>query len=99
MSFANRLKWARTRAGVTQQQIADQCGLSNRTLSALERGKAQSVLSDNLYCVADFLRVNPRWLVTGTGSPDDSESLSAEIDKLPPEQREALRHIIESMRR
>ncbi len=99
MGFATRLKWARDRAGVTQQQIANQCGISNRTISALEKGRAHDILGENLYCIADFLRVSPRWLVRGTGSPDDSDSLSAEIEKLPAEQREAIKHIIETMRR
>jgi transcriptional regulator with XRE-family HTH domain len=99
MAFATRLKWARDRAGVTQQQIADQCGISNRTISALEKGRAHDVLGDNLYCIADFLRVSPRWLIRGTGSPDDADSLSAEIGQLSTEQQEAIRRIIETMRR
>jgi transcriptional regulator with XRE-family HTH domain len=99
MSFAARLKWARKRAGVSQQQIADQCGLSNRTISALERGTAAGILGNNLYCVSDFIRVNPRWLVTGLGSPDDADSLGAEIEKMPPEQQEVIRRMIEAMRR
>lgn len=99
VAFATRLKWARDRAGVTQQQIADRCGLSNRTISALENGVAHDILGNNLFCVADFLNVSPRWLVTGIGAPDDADSLSVEISKLPAEQQDAIRRVIESMKK
>lgn len=99
MTFAARFKWARERAGVTQQQIADHCTISNRTISAWEQGVAKHIISDNLYCVADFIGVNPRWLATGKGTPDGEESIGAEFAKLPLEQQEAVRALISTLKR
>jgi transcriptional regulator with XRE-family HTH domain len=93
VTFAKRLKDARAAAGLTQQQIADACGLTKGAVSAWEQGVTDSILAENLFCVADALRVDPRWLATGVES--DVPSMAA----LPPEQQAAVRALIESLKR
>lgn len=99
MGFANRLQWARERAGVTQREIAEHCGISSRTVSAWETGKADDILGENLYCVADFLRVSPRWLVTGKGTADDPDELRSEMADMTAEQIGAVRALISALKR
>lgn len=93
VSFAKRLQEARARAEVTQQQLADACGLTKGAVSAWENGVTDSILAENLFCVADSLRVDPRWLATGQESP------TASLASLPPEQQDAVRALIQSLKR
>lgn len=44
MTFAKRLKDSRLAAGMTQRQLADKCGISDRTVSAWETGLAEGIL-------------------------------------------------------
>lgn len=103
VSFAKRLREAREAAGLTQQQLADACGISNRTISALERGLADGMLADNLFSVADKLHVDPRWLATGETYASSVPTSLAEIlrglESLPAEQQEAVRALVKSLRR
>lgn len=99
MDFSERFRWARARAEVTQQQIADRCGISNRTISAWERGQADGILAENLYCVADFLQVNPRWLATGQESPERESALGDAFAELPADQQQIVRTLISSLKR
>lgn len=93
VSFSKRLHEARTRAGLTQQQVADACGLTKGAVSAWENGVTDSILAENLFCVADALGVDPRWLATG------QESETASMAALSPEIRAAIRALIDSMKR
>lgn len=103
MSFAERLKEARTRAQVTQQDIADACGITTAAISKWENGKTEDVFADHIFCVADFLRVDPRWLATGRGpTPRPRTALDeivAGLEHLPAEQQEAVRALVQSLKR
>lgn len=50
---------------MTQGQLAELVGTSQAVISALE--KRDSKTSEQIFELADALRVNPRWLQTGTG--------------------------------
>ena len=93
VTFAKRLHDARAKAGMTQQQLADACGLTKGAVSAWENGVTDSILAENLFCVADALHVDPRWLATG------QESETASIATLSPEIQQAIRALIQSMKR
>ena len=97
MSFAKRLQEARARAGITQQQLADACHLTKGAVSAWENGVTDGILAENLFCVADTLHVDPRWLAVGEASA--SGDLVASMTELPPEQLAAVRALIQSMKR
>jgi len=100
VDFGKRFKRARKAAKKTQQEIADACGLSNRTVSAWESGVAEGIIADNLFRVADFLGVNARWLATGEEGDDlTSADLARLIQSLPPEKQEAVRRLIEALNR
>jgi transcriptional regulator with XRE-family HTH domain len=91
VTFAKRLHEARAKAGMTQQQLADACGLTKGAVSAWENGVTDSILAENLFCVADALHVDPRWLATGQDSGITS------ISTLSPEVQSAIRALIKSM--
>lgn len=67
-TLAERLKWARKRAGLTQQQVADAAGMTQPAYSDLESARSKS--SALIASLADALRVSALWLERGVGSPD-----------------------------
>jgi len=103
VSFAKRFKEARLAAGLTQRQLADACGISDRTVSAWETGVAEGIIAEHLFCVADKLGVNARWLATGEAEPSTVTPAVAElmrgIESLPPEQQAAVKALVQSLRR
>jgi DNA-binding XRE family transcriptional regulator len=93
MTFGERLKKARLAAGMTQQQLADACGLTNAMISKCEAGLTDAVLAPNLFAMADTLHVDARWLMTGQdGERNDMSSLT-------PEQRAAVRALVSTMKK
>jgi transcriptional regulator with XRE-family HTH domain len=99
VSFAKRLRESRQRAELTQLQVADACGLTKGAVSAWEQGVTDSILAENLFCVADVLRVDPRWLATGQESAAAvGADLAKGLAELPPEQQDAVRALIRSLK-
>lgn len=96
VNFAERFKWARTRSGLTQRDVAVHCGLTNRAVSAWENGRAAGMLAETLCCVADFLRVDARWLATGEGSPENQREPWGQLTE---DQRSAVKALISSMKK
>lgn len=61
----NKLKTARTNAGMTQQQLADASGVNIRQIRRVELGTsgAGNMSARNLLAIADILGVDPRELI------------------------------------
>lgn len=61
----NKLKTARTNAGMTQQQLADASGVNIRQIQRVELGasEAGNMSARNLLAIADVLAVDPRDLI------------------------------------
>lgn len=64
-NFAQKLKKARKDAGYTQEQVAQETGISRTIIAYLETGKREPSL-ENLGILADFYNVSVDWLL-GTG--------------------------------
>jgi transcriptional regulator with XRE-family HTH domain len=100
VTFAQRLREARLAANLTQEQVAEHCGITDGAVSAWERGQAHKIAAETLFCVADMLRVDPRWLIVGeTQGGEQSAALAQEIAALPDEQRAAVLALIRSLKR
>ena len=61
----NKLKAARTNAGMTQQQLADASCVNIRQIRRVELGtsEAGNMSARNLLAIADILGVDPRELI------------------------------------
>ena len=65
MEYRDRLKTARKYAKLTQAELAERIGVTQVTISDLERGKnASSTFS---FDMARLCGVNPEWLINGKG--------------------------------
>jgi transcriptional regulator with XRE-family HTH domain len=67
-TLAERLKWARKRAGLTQQQVAEAAGMTQPAYSDLESARSKS--SALTASLADALKVSALWLERGVGTPE-----------------------------
>lgn len=65
--MSERLKWARERAGMTQQGLAKAAGISQAAVSGWELGTR--LTGRKLPTVASLLGVNLLWLTEGMGEP------------------------------
>lgn len=64
-TFADRLRWARQRQGLSQGDLARACKMSQSAISSYENGTRLS--SKKLLSIAQVLGVNIYWLSHGEG--------------------------------
>lgn len=70
MALADRLRQARERAGLTQEQAADLLGVRRPAISEIEAGK-RAVESTELFRLAEIYGVSFRALVRGEEAPEE----------------------------
>lgn len=87
MNYSTRIKAARKHAGLTQAELASRVGVTQASISDLERGKSAS--SSFTATLAKACRVSALWLETGEGqmvpdmrNPDGSLNLDKPWDDL-----------------
>ena len=66
-TLAQRLKYARKAAGLTQGKLTEEAGISRVAISQYESGETLSIKSTALHPICKALGVNSEWLVHGTG--------------------------------
>jgi transcriptional regulator with XRE-family HTH domain len=67
VNFAERMIFARNQTKLSQKGLAERLGLSQGTISKIERGDTES--SGFVVQIAMACGVNPTWLATGEGEP------------------------------
>ncbi|MDC6130800.1 helix-turn-helix domain-containing protein [Burkholderia gladioli] len=77
-TLADRLKWARARSGLSQEQLGDKAGVSQSTIGNLEAGTRSS--ARRLPQIADALGVTALWLAEGRGKPTPDTDLGESYD-------------------
>ena len=102
-TFAERLKYARTRAQLSQDSLAQKSGVTKAALSQWENSQSAGCKIDTLFNLADSLMVDARWLATGRGEPETTTELphhlqaGKSLDKLPLEAKEPLVKLINAL--
>lgn len=79
-TLASRLKWALRERGISQSQLARDCGLHRATVSLWVSGQTSELEGSNLAKAAEVLLVNPMWLATGKGRRESTYGLQ-DIEK------------------
>lgn len=82
MKFNERLKWAREKAGFTQQELVDLLPrdengkpmMSQANLAKMEKNE-NTVGSNFSYFIAKVCNVSPEWLIFEIGNPDIDKHL------------------------
>lgn len=79
---------------MTQEDLAEKVGCATATISQMETGTREPSLTMLRY-VAEALGVAPgRLLSRGTGDDDDVWALTDELQKLSPERRKKVLHLL-----
>lgn len=79
-----RIRDARRRAGLTQEQLAVQVGLSRASVTNVELGR-QSLLVDQLVRFASVLQLDPAILVRAGASAPPRSPARESVTRLTPE--------------
>ena len=66
-TISERIKTSRKEAGMTQQQLADRCGVSKSAISQYETGAVSEIESKIMYRMSVALNVRLEWLISGLG--------------------------------
>jgi transcriptional regulator with XRE-family HTH domain len=100
-SFGERLATGRLQAGLTQQQLADRLGTSQRVIAHWER-KPVALRPEQLLALADALGVTADFLIgraptkkRGSGPVGKAKRLFEEISRLPRHQQEKIFAVLE----
>ncbi|WP_087723369.1 helix-turn-helix domain-containing protein [Pandoraea sp. PE-S2T-3] len=94
-SLAERLRWARTNAGLSQDQLGAKAGVSQSTIGNLESGTRNT--ARRLPQIAEVLGVNALWLAEGTGSPGVSTGSKKSYEAAIAAASDAARELIDAI--
>ncbi|NLI22257.1 MAG: helix-turn-helix transcriptional regulator [Clostridiales bacterium] len=75
--IANRLKFAREKAGITQEEAAQTISVKPQSISNYERAVSR-IDSDSLILLCDKYNVSIEWVLTGSGASPESNLSSDE---------------------
>ncbi len=99
-TLADRLRWARSQAGLSQAQVADRFGWHRPTVSQIEAAQ-RSVKSDELRAFSELYDVKLEWLINGDDAIDDNpriEVAARELAKLSEKDLATLMRVIKVLR-
>ena len=93
--IGQRLFNRRKKLGMTQEDLAEQAGVTSQTISFAEQGK-KAMRADTIIGVCSALEISADYLLFGKITPESISSLGQKMSSLPPEQFLCLENIIDS---
>ncbi|VVD74952.1 MULTISPECIES: helix-turn-helix domain-containing protein [Pandoraea] len=96
-TLAERLRWARTKAGLSQEQLGTKAGVTQSTIGNLESGTRST--ARRLPQIAEVLGVNALWLAEGKGPQTSSGKSSGNLDAALSGASDAARELVEAILR
>ena len=93
--IGQRLFTRRKRLGMTQEDLAEQAGVSAQTISFAEQGR-KAMRADTIIGVCGALEISADYLLFGKITPENASTLEQKMSKLPPEQFRCLEDIVDS---
>lgn len=92
--FAERLKTTREAQGINAGDLADALGINKATIYRYENAEFQSIKQTRLQAIADYLNVNPDYLIGAT----DNKHTVKEAEELSASMTDAEKALIERFR-
>ena len=83
--IGRRIQISREDAGLTQEQLAEQLGLSPQFISIIERGSAGASL-ETIVKLCGVLDVSSDWILLGKRETPTAQSIAARLSPLTEEQ-------------
>ncbi|WP_254215940.1 helix-turn-helix domain-containing protein [Burkholderia multivorans] len=94
-TLADRLKWARLKAELSQEELGKKAGVSQSTIGNLEAGTRNS--ARRLPQIAAALGVDALWLAEGRGRPHASGKSKMAYDEAVASASESARAVIDAV--
>jgi transcriptional regulator with XRE-family HTH domain len=83
MDFKDKLKTERERAGLTQKQLAQMTGLTDRTIQNYEHGRGGAARFENVRAIAQALQIKTGELIGERPSEkSDAENISQLVNRM-----------------
>ena len=96
--FRHRASGRRKELGLTQQEVADQLGIEQSTLSGWEIGRREPETLQMFEFWAEVLQTHPAWLLYGIDPGTVGASTTAQrIEQLNVDDRNAVTRLIDSL--
>ena len=105
-SVRERIRVAIERSGVTQEQVAEACGVSGPAVNQWLTGKTKKIDPGYLVDVAACTNASLNWLMTGKGNParqkreplsTAEERLLQDYRRLPPKVRSEVSRLVKAI--
>lgn len=93
--IGNRILSRRKQLRMTQEELAEQAGITPQTVSSAELGK-KALRPENIIRICSALEVSTDYLLLGKVNSHDHSTLSSKISDLSPTQYRHLEDIINS---
>lgn len=87
-TLADRLRLARSDAGLNMRELARAAGIDVGYISRIESGKCDNLGSEKAHLIASALKVSVEWLLLGVGSMQ--QVLEETIDYLPKDNKQLI---------
>ena len=84
LGMGTRIRQEREALGLTQSEVGAAAGVTKGAVSAWENGNTKNLRVENLFAVADKLKVRARWLALGTGLRDAATEASFQSRRQSP---------------
>lgn len=97
MRLADALRGARERLGLSQREVSKAAGISNTTISRLERGSITAD-PDTLKALASTLGLDYLWLLTLNGTIEDQpeiRQMARAMKRMSSEERQKMLDLLE----
>lgn len=95
IDIGNKLYAIRKQKGLTQAQVAEEAGLSDRTYADIERGSVNMRI-ESVLKICEALDITPNDIfVKKQESAEKSASILERLDYLAPKERETAMHLLE----
>jgi len=94
-NMGTRIMNRRKELGLTQENVAEQAGLTIQTISSAERG-TKALRPENIIKISDVLHVPTDYILRGKPFEEPFKNFSSKMSKLTPQQRYYLEQILEN---
>ena len=106
-SIGKRLKHKRLELGLIQTDVAEVAGVTAASISKWESNGGAAIAAICALKIAEYLNVNPFWLVMGQGTPSDkrmfpeisseTDNLIRQLNRLPKSKRDLIHQVVSAM--
>lgn len=91
-----RISTLRKNLGMTQEQLAEQIGVSGQTISTAELGK-KALRPENIIKLSQALGVSADYLLTGQRNSIDYTAINSKLGNVSPEKYDKIMRVIDIM--